>query len=65
MFITDFPFEQGHTVFDCYFNMEFSAWYKFDMLKASSRVPINYAEQPQSLRMIQNIYVPTIESVKA
>lgn len=38
MFISEFPFDQGLTVFDCYFNMENSSWFKFDMAKVTSRM---------------------------
>jgi len=42
LFISEFPFEQGYTVYDCYFNMENSAWFKFDMGKITSRMLLAY-----------------------
>lgn len=44
--------------------MENSSWFKFDMTKVTSRMLLSYGEQIPSMRLIQNIYVPTLETVK-
>lgn len=44
--------------------MENSSWVKFDMAKVTSRMLLSFGEQIPSMRLIQNIYVPTMETVK-
>ena len=58
LFISDFPFDQFQ-LFDCYFNLDSNTWNKFDLDKASSKMLLNFNEWIPSMRLIQNITVPT------
>jgi len=44
LFISDFPFEQGITVFDAFFNLDSNMWSKFDMQKSLSKMLISHNE---------------------
>ena len=64
MFISEFPFEQGHGIFDCFFNLDTNSWAKFDLNKNLTRMLINFNEQIPSMRIVQNVYVPTYDSIR-
>jgi len=52
MFISDYPFEQNLTVFDCYFNLDTNSWAKFDIQKDLTRMQISYNEMLPQQRLI-------------
>lgn len=64
MFISDFPFDQGLTIFDYYFNLDSNMWSKFDIQKSLSRMLIMHNEQIPTMRIVQNVYVPTYDSIR-
>jgi len=64
LFISDYPFEQGFDVFDCYFNLDSNQWSKFDLDKDIMRMSIGYNERIPSTRLIQNVTIPTYHSIR-
>ena len=58
LFISDFPFDQ-FDLFDAYFNLDSNSWSKFDLDKSTSRMLLGFNEMIPTMRLIQNIYVPT------
>lgn len=40
LFISDYPFESGCDIFDCYFNLDSNQWAKFDINKSLTRMQI-------------------------
>lgn len=64
MFISDYPFEQNLTVFDCYFNLDTNSWAKFDIQKDLTRMQISYNEMLPQQRLIQNVTIPTPDSIR-
>jgi len=63
LFISDFPFDQ-FDLFDAYFNLDSNSWSKFDLDKSTSRMLLGFDEMIPTMRLIQNIYVPTQQSVR-
>ena len=64
LFISDYPFEQGHDIFDCFFNLDTNQWSKFDLGKDLNRMQINYQETIPSMRLVQNVHIPTYDSIR-
>ena len=52
LFISDFPFEQGFTIFDCFFNLDTNQWNKFNLDKSNSSMLQKYQDMLPSLRLI-------------
>ena len=44
LFISDFPFEQGYTVYDCFFNLDSNQWSKFDLEQNINRMKVQHVE---------------------
>ena len=42
LFISDYPFDAGNDIFDCYFNLDSNQWAKHDIDKNISRMNINF-----------------------
>jgi len=61
MFICEFPFEKGLTIFDVYFNMDNSTWTEISVDAQFNRMQMAYANLAPSARHVQNIYIPTKE----
>ena len=40
LFISDFPFEEGYDIYDCYFNLDSNQWAKHDLDKNIARMQI-------------------------
>ena len=64
MFISDYPFEEGYDIYDCFFNLDSNQWAKHDLDKNISRMHINFNEMIVSSRLIQNVVVPTYDSIR-
>lgn len=64
LFISDYPFDQGLDMMDCYFNLDTNQWNKFDLDKNITRMQINFNEQIPSMRIVQNLMVPTYDTIR-
>ncbi|CDW77756.1 dynein heavy chain axonemal [Stylonychia lemnae] len=63
-FLSEFPIQNGQSIFESYFALDQSNWVKFNVEREVNQAIVNFHSLPDSMKKVQNIYVPTIESIK-